>query len=920
MKKLLKNNYFSGLLLLALSVVVFFLGLWTINTKLPVYSLSLWGLCLPANMAFDGMHIYSLVYVICFFLSLVFIGLSLLSLFKRKNLWFIITIIYQIALQIGLLVLRGLAKETITNSMVGLSIASLVLLLFAFAVMIIRKINVVGEKISPVAEEEVEVPLAPGSKKGAISILVMNIISLIIVFATLLFPLYVDKSGGEVITHILLAYGSYSSISIIDTIFCLVFLCLFLGSAFYFMYTLSVFISDKRRFVRMSKSFSIYNLLIIIAFFLSGFIISFSYSLLSIPTYTYSYVLLIVYSICLFLFSIFKGRFEGLNNIHIRSRKLKYFKVETLVYIILISLATLSCLLLRVVVVNFDTPAVHVSLTGIQLIQQYAKLDSGYQILTFYIVCLVLISGVFLIWGICCYFTKYRFFNRVAKVIAYVNAGLVLSLGLWGLYFVIVIDLNTQNIATLLESFGYTYDSSMTYSVHTDMLYAAIFDIALLVLMFFRKSFDKEPFALTGIDSQEMPAIARGDQAGEEAIVTGNDEGMIGQTAGEGSGVGGNGAPADELLPNNFDPCPGFSNLDGQVEAFKADLEKRKEERPTSVSLNGLVSFIVEYARDSRLHLSYSKQDIAAFVSGLGACRLSILQGMSGTGKTSLPKIFMEAIHGNCFLVEVESSWKDKNELLGYYNEFSNMYTPKKFTLDVYKTALNSEIPTFIVLDEMNLSRIEYYFSDFLSLMENEEDKREIKLCNIKLARREDGVDVPYSLLNDGYSLKIPANLWFVGTANRDESTFVISDKVYDRAHTMNFNHRAPKIKDETTPIPQEFYTYSMLKKLLDDAKEKGNFDAEASPLIQEVEKILRPFNISFGNRILNQIEDFVNIYTACFPKADVQKEAVETILLSKVVAKLEVKTIDNKEELIRAFEDLKLSRCAEFISSLNED
>ena len=204
--------------------------------------------------------------------------------------------------------------------------------------------------------------------------------------------------------------------------------------------------------------------------------------------------------------------------------------------------------------------------------------------------------------------------------------------------------------------------------------------------------------------------------------------------------------------------------------------------------------------------------------------------------------------------------------------------------------------------------------------MENEEDKRQIKLLNIKLEKVENTAKTPYSLLKDGYSLQIPANIWFIGTANRDESTFVISDKVYDRAYTMNFNKRAPKIPEKTTPIKKQFYSYDVLHKLFQEAIEKGTFDAEKSALIQKVEKLLRPFNISFGNRILNQIEDFVDIYTACFPDKDVQNEAIETILLSKVVGKLEVKTIDNREELIKDFENLKLYRCAEFISTLNED
>jgi hypothetical protein len=304
----------------------------------------------------------------------------------------------------------------------------------------------------------------------------------------------------------------------------------------------------------------------------------------------------------------------------------------------------------------------------------------------------------------------------------------------------------------------------------------------------------------------------------------------------------------------------------------------------------------------------------------MGASKLSILQGMSGTGKTSLPKIFSEAIYGNIDIIEVESSWKDKNELLGYYNEFSMKYTPKKFTLALYKAALNKEIFTIILLDEMNLSRIEYYFSDFLSLMENEEAHREIKLINIKLNRKEDDEEIEYKALEHGNTLKVPANVWFIGTANRDESTFVISDKVYDRAHTMNFTKRAPKVRNYQNPIARKYYDYEIINDLFIKAKAAGDFDAEQNEIIKKVEVLLAPFNISFGNRILKQIEDFVNIYKACFPNEDVEKEAVEKILLSKVVAKLEVKTIDDKEQLEMEFDKLDLKLCAEFIKRLDNE
>jgi len=333
-----------------------------------------------------------------------------------------------------------------------------------------------------------------------------------------------------------------------------------------------------------------------------------------------------------------------------------------------------------------------------------------------------------------------------------------------------------------------------------------------------------------------------------------------------------------------------------------------------------IVEFIVQYARDSRLHLYYTHEDIATFIAGMGTCNLSILQGMSGTGKTSLPKIVAEALNSCCDIVEVESSWRDKNELLGYYNEFSKIYTPKKFTQALYKAKLNSEVITFIVLDEMNLSRIEYYFSDFLSLMENEPDKREIRLVNVKLSKNNSD-KLGYYGLSEGHTLKIPNNVWFVGTANRDESTYDISDKVYDRANTMNFDKRATKVEYFGTPLDQKYISVETILSLFENAKSSVEFTIDNNKVIEEVEKILEPYNISFGNRIALQIETFVKIYASCFELVEeAKKDALEIILLSKVVRKLELKNIEDKEELAAQFEKLNLFRCSKFIQNLKED
>jgi hypothetical protein len=733
-------------------------------------------------------------------------------------------------------------------------------------------------------------------------------------------PLYTLEESGEVVYHILGFVVFKESQTLMDMIFFLSFLVLYLTSLFGFIYSIADYYSNKKTFANESKSLIYFNLIVAAIFFLSGTILSFYYSVNSQASTSFGFIPLVLMAVCCIVLSIFKGKYDiGNPEVAQEKKERKYPKIESLIYVILVTLVTFLSLFLNIIKVEqgYESYTNSVTLSGIDLIKNYASLGSGYQVIAFYLMVMMVVSGFGLLWALTSYLAKYKYYGRVAKTVTYANIGLMFMLGISGLYFTIAQEINLDNLKSLLTLFGYSYSDSITYSIKTDALYALLIDIGFLVLMIVRKSFNDEEtlWANASIEGGEGNETSGNNGTSEDSS---SNEGSNENNDKEGNG--GTTSGVEDVPLTNFDPCPAFSLIDEKADEFKKDYEEKINSAVKSPSLNGLVEFVVDYAKDSRLHLSYSEQDIATFISGLGACRLTVLQGMSGTGKTSLPKIFSEAIEANCEIIEVESSWKDKNELMGYYNEFSSMYTPKKFTQALYKACLNKDVPTFIVLDEMNLSRIEYYFSDFLSLMENEEGKRQVKLLNVDLEKVEDGVKSHYLCLEDGNTLHVPANIWFIGTANRDESTFVISDKVYDRAHTMNFNRRAPKVRDFDAPLAQQFYSYGVLSSLLAKAKEEGKFDAEKNDLIAKVEEILRPYNISFGNRILKQIEDFVDIYQACFPKKDVLDEAVETILLSKVVAKLEVKTIDDKEDLIKSFQDLKLTRCAEFIAKLNED
>ena len=545
-----------------------------------------------------------------------------------------------------------------------------------------------------------------------------------------------------------------------------------------------------------------------------------------------------------------------------------------------------------------------VRINGYDLLKSYKDIErTDYQAFAYIVYASIVVATIMLVVNLALFFRKSKFFYKAALVSILTSFTFIVAIALFGKYYEIADRINKTTLENILNYYDFTITIDYTMTVSSQSMYFAFGGLVMLGLVAVVRPFTKH--------------------IKEDALDV-NVNGL------EDLPVGGN-APAAGALSRedikdsksrNFDACPAFSEIDNDEDEIVMDYEKRREMLFANPTLPSLVRFIVEYAKESRLHLSYTEEEIAQFIAGLGSSRLSILQGMSGTGKTSLPKIFAEAILGNADIVEVESSWKDKNELIGYYNEFSGKFTPKKFTQALYRAKFAPEVITFIVLDEMNLSRIEYYFSDFLSLMENEEDKREIKLLNVQLKNIQGGQDLSYKMLYKGHTLKVPSNVWFVGTANRDESTFEISDKVYDRAMTMNFSKRAPKINAFNEPLAKRFLEYTTLRNLLDKAIDSFGFDVSTSTTIKEVEKLLQPYNISFGNRIEKQMESFVSIYCSCFTEPrKMVNEAVEKILLSKVVAKLEFKSVENKEELAHSFEELGLFECASFINNrLDED
>lgn len=270
----------------------------------------------------------------------------------------------------------------------------------------------------------------------------------------------------------------------------------------------------------------------------------------------------------------------------------------------------------------------------------------------------------------------------------------------------------------------------------------------------------------------------------------------------------------------------------------------------------------------------YDNKTIRIFLAGLHMSPISILQGISGTGKTSLPREFAKALiaaddyrgisaedkapNAPYRICAIQSGWRDNMDLMGYYNSFDKKYKETDFFKALYLANLPKYRNTlfFIILDEMNLSRPEHYFADFLSLLEQSEDERYIAINNTPAeALPEDIV---------GGKLRVPKNVRFIGTANHDETTLEFAPKTYDRSNLMEM----PKnISREGKAVDAQYnISYSWLEGQF-MAAEKA-YAAECAKFkkfigSKDFKDLIDEKNIGVGNRFEKQADRFISVFLA---------------------------------------------------------
>ena len=322
-------------------------------------------------------------------------------------------------------------------------------------------------------------------------------------------------------------------------------------------------------------------------------------------------------------------------------------------------------------------------------------------------------------------------------------------------------------------------------------------------------------------------------------------------------------------------PFPAMSNMDTHKD-FRATIEL--EEVPDLRTFAEQLQHRIAKAED-HVELFYPIEDIRVLLGGLAMSQLHVFQGISGTGKTSLAKAFAKAMGGFCTDIAVQAGWRDRDDLLGHYNAFERKFYEKDCLQALYQaqTPRWNDTCNVILLDEMNLSRPEQYFSEFLSALEkNNHSERLISLAETELP------NAPINL-KDGRQILVPRNIWFIGTANHDETTNELADKTYDRSHVMTL----PKQDDrfDITRYDKASFSYKSLQKVFQQAAQQHK--AQIEEILEQLsthkitDQLADTFGLGWGNRFERQAKRFIPVMLAC---GATDGEALDHLLSTRVM------------------------------------
>ncbi len=328
----------------------------------------------------------------------------------------------------------------------------------------------------------------------------------------------------------------------------------------------------------------------------------------------------------------------------------------------------------------------------------------------------------------------------------------------------------------------------------------------------------------------------------------------------------------------------------------------RKEEQSVKEEIERIKTYIRQKG------FTYDDGLIENFYLCLKSKPFVILAGISGTGKTRLVQLFAEAMgatrnNQRFTIIPVHPDWSDSSDLLGHEN-LEGRFLPGVVINTVKKASEDLHHPYFICLDEMNLARVEYYFSDFLSVIETRDRQEDGHITTIPLIPSEafgEDEDARAKYQN----LTIPENLYLIGTVNMDDSTYPFSAKVLDRANTIEFSevHLIPDDFTDLTEVSAMELDNSFLKapylKLI-DAKSDWDEVKDICHELESINNVLRQINAHVGYRIRDEIVFYMlnNKENGLLSK----NQAFDYALLQKILPRLKGSTTGLKDVLCQLF------------------
>lgn len=320
----------------------------------------------------------------------------------------------------------------------------------------------------------------------------------------------------------------------------------------------------------------------------------------------------------------------------------------------------------------------------------------------------------------------------------------------------------------------------------------------------------------------------------------------------------------------------------------------------------------------------YDKEDVINLYLSLKTKPFVILSGISGTGKTRIARLFAESVganddNGQFTLIPIRPDWHDSSDLLGY-RDIKGDFKEGPLTKVIKKAVENPEKPYFVLLDEMNLARVEHYFSDILSVMETRDWQNGEIVTNYLFPKENEADEHDEAWKN----LRLPNNLYIIGTVNMDETTHPFSKKVLDRANTIEFNevdlsnlaflHKGERV--ESILVDNDHFASKYLK-LKDIYEQHQELIERTTKELVKINEILKQMYAHVGYRVRDEICLYL-VYNAEGELLD-EKRALDYCILQKILPRIsgsDSRVVNVLKELYKLFTGIQYHEGRE----VNED